>query len=328
MRIGSYDNNSKRRYDRTIKTVALIAIVSTVVAEDNLDNDPLLRPIWNIGHMANSKYEITKFLELGANGVEADISFNDDGKALWTFHGWPCDCGRNCTMRENVDDYLDYVGDLTRPDSSSFLSHFTLIILDMKISHLSNVAKNSAGKDIAEKIVRHLWNGEGEMSQVWILFSIPSTEASEFVVGFKEEITKLGYEKYYHDKIGWDIWGYEDYDVIRETYKRLNVSDNVWLSSGNTNCLYRFHRSLSRAGKAVKKRDSRESKWKFAKKVYVWTIDEEELLGNAISLKVDGIVTNRPDTLHGLLTTTEFAYLGRLANRLDDPWKKWKSPYK
>lgn len=73
------------------------------------------RPFYNIAHMVNSIKEVNYYLSRGANAIEADVSFSPNGTALYTFHGYPCDCFRHCTEMENLVKYLEYIREITSP---------------------------------------------------------------------------------------------------------------------------------------------------------------------------------------------------------------------
>lgn len=63
--------------------------------------------------MVNSIKEVNYYLSKGANAIEADVAFSPNGTALYTFHGYPCDCFRHCTELENLVKYLEYVREVT-----------------------------------------------------------------------------------------------------------------------------------------------------------------------------------------------------------------------
>ena len=52
------------------------------------------RPFYLIGHMCNSIDEVKQFVSSGANSVEVDIQFTEDGLLDMVYHGLPCDCFR------------------------------------------------------------------------------------------------------------------------------------------------------------------------------------------------------------------------------------------
>ena len=78
------------------------------------------RPFYNIAHMVNSIKEVNYYLARGANAIEADVAFAPNGTALYTFHGYPCDCFRHCTEREEISKYMEYIREITRPGKYHF----------------------------------------------------------------------------------------------------------------------------------------------------------------------------------------------------------------
>ena len=52
------------------------------------------RPFYLIGHMTNSVDDVKRFLEEGANALEIDVQFDEDGLIESIYHGIPCDCFR------------------------------------------------------------------------------------------------------------------------------------------------------------------------------------------------------------------------------------------
>jgi hypothetical protein len=73
------------------------------------------RPFYNIAHMVNSIKEVDYYLQRGANAIEADVTFSPNGTPIYTFHGYPCDCFRHCTERENFVQYIEYIREITTP---------------------------------------------------------------------------------------------------------------------------------------------------------------------------------------------------------------------
>lgn len=88
------------------------------------------RPFYNIAHMVNSIKEVNYYLSKGANAIEADVAFSPNGTALYTFHGYPCDCFRHCTELENFVKYLEHIREITRTGKKiasdvSFIDRFS-----------------------------------------------------------------------------------------------------------------------------------------------------------------------------------------------------------
>lgn len=90
---------------------------SATIRSDPIAGEELLspRPFYNIAHMVNSIPEINYYLNRGANAIEADVTFAPNGSALYTFHGYPCDCFRHCTGSEDIVNYLKYLRTITVP---------------------------------------------------------------------------------------------------------------------------------------------------------------------------------------------------------------------
>ncbi len=86
------------------------------------------RPFFNIAHMVNSIKEVDYYLERGANAIETDVTFSPNGTAIYTFHGYPCDCFRHCTEREKFVEYLEYIRDITTPGKTFIIFKFHIII--------------------------------------------------------------------------------------------------------------------------------------------------------------------------------------------------------
>lgn len=59
----------------------------------------------------------------------------------------------------------------------------------------------------------------------------------------------------------------------------------------------------------------------FLLKVYEWTVDLSSYQAAALDLGVDGIITNVPERLDGLIRE-KFANKYRLATIRDDPWER------
>jgi hypothetical protein len=102
-----------KKLEKSLCSLFLIQILSYLFASHVVVGQQ--RPFYNIAHMVNSIKEVPFYLEQGANAIEADVTFADNGTAIYTYHGYPCDCFRNCTEKENLTDYLSYIKDITTP---------------------------------------------------------------------------------------------------------------------------------------------------------------------------------------------------------------------
>ncbi|KAH7946179.1 hypothetical protein HPB49_021173 [Dermacentor silvarum] len=118
------------------------------------------RPFFIIGHMANTMEEVNAFLKDGANAVEVDTEFADNGTVLGTYHEtFPCECFRVCGKREKIKTFLSHIRDITGTPSSPYAGKMILLFLDLKTSKLPASSKFTAGLTLAENLVHHLWYG-------------------------------------------------------------------------------------------------------------------------------------------------------------------------
>ena len=104
--------SADRRSCNTLTSLLTFAVICAA-CRSTLSHDQ--RPFYNIAHMVNSIKEVNYYLSRGANAIEADVAFAPNGTALYTFHGYPCDCFRHCTELESLPKYLEYIREITRP---------------------------------------------------------------------------------------------------------------------------------------------------------------------------------------------------------------------
>lgn len=224
--------------------------------------------------MVNSIKEVNYYLSRGANAIEADVAFSPNGTALYTFHGYPCDCFRHCTEREDIGKYLEYVREVTRPDSPYFKRQLALLFLDLKISGLPPSAKAVAGQDLAAKVIEHLFgNGESD-TQVNVLMSIGHIYDSDFVLGFQNELESRDLASNLSSRIGWDVGLNDPVSSIVSMWRRIEVINNIWQGDGRSNCISPFY-NLGRLTTVIERRDERNEMIDdpYIDKVYHWTID-------------------------------------------------------
>lgn len=72
------------------------------------------RPLYVFGHMANTIVLVKDYLYDGANSIECDIKFHDDGQLDVIQHGTPCDLDLwltqdRCELKEEVTTYLNFM---------------------------------------------------------------------------------------------------------------------------------------------------------------------------------------------------------------------------
>ncbi|XP_037521681.1 dermonecrotic toxin LiSicTox-alphaV1-like [Rhipicephalus sanguineus] len=135
----------------------LLVIVVALLTTPDLASGSGRRPIYNIYHMTNAIWQVDEGMELGANAIESDVTFDKDGTALWFYHGVPCDCFRWCQRYEEVPALLRYLRRTT--DGGIYEKSLALLFLDLKTSSVNSDKKYDAGVDIAKKLMDHLWLG-------------------------------------------------------------------------------------------------------------------------------------------------------------------------
>ncbi|RWS07414.1 hypothetical protein B4U79_07515 [Dinothrombium tinctorium] len=281
------------------------------------------RPFYNIAHMVNSIKEINYYLSRGANAIEADVSFSPNGTALYTFHGYPCDCFRHCNEREEIRKYLEYVNEITKPESALYKRKLALLFLDLKISNLPPSSKAPAGQDLADKIIAHLFEGGKTTSKVYLLLSIGHVYDSDFVLGFQNELESRGLE-HLNKRIGWDVGLNDPLNSVISMWQKIEVINNIWQGDGRSNCISPFY-NLGRLTQILQRRDELNMMVddKYIDKVYHWTIDLTQNLRASLRTGVDGIITNHPERLVNILREVEFVDLIRLADQDDDPFERF-----
>ncbi|KAI1280660.1 Dermonecrotic toxin LiSicTox-betaIA1i [Halotydeus destructor] len=305
----------------------LVLLIVTVTLLHAVQSSDPQRPFYNIAHMVNSIKEINYYIQRGANAIEADVSFSPNGTALYTFHGYPCDCFRHCTEREDFAKYLEYVREVTRPESPYYKKGLALLFLDLKISSLPPSAKAQAGQDMAAKIVEHLYQGGKAESKIKVLLSIGHIYDSDFILGFQNELESRDMAAIFKDKIGWDVGLNDPISLIVSMWKRIEVIDNIWQGDGRSNCISPFY-NLGRLTTALHRRDERNAMIEepFIDKVYHWTIDLSHNLRASLRTGVDGIITNHPERIVPLFRETEFKGKFRFATQEDSPWQRIQLP--
>lgn len=276
------------------------------------------RPFYVIGHMVNSLEEVDDFVEGGANALEADIEFADDGTVQGTFHGAPCDCFRGCFKRESIVDYLEYIRDATGYDDSRYKNKLNLLLLDLKTAKLGQSAKKKAGLTLAMNLWEHLWEGVNPKNMVNVLLSIGYVNDRRVLKSVLAYFNKKG-RRHVLDKIGFDVGMNDPLEKIALMYKQLGIKRHRWQGDGLSNCV-RFLVPVDRLLQAVKARDSHKG---YMDKVYHWTVDLPHFIRKSIDHGVDGIITNRPDNVLYVLNSEPYREHLRVADVNDSPWTRY-----
>ncbi|KAL3184177.1 hypothetical protein MRX96_032462 [Rhipicephalus microplus] len=112
--------------------------------------------------MTDTVWQVDEGMELGANAIESNVTFNQEGSAALFYHGIPCDCFRWGRRSEEVPKLLRYIRQTT--DGGKYEGRLALLFLDLKTSSLSWDKKFNAGVDVARKLLDHLWHGGFDVS--------------------------------------------------------------------------------------------------------------------------------------------------------------------
>ncbi|KAK8786970.1 hypothetical protein V5799_023259 [Amblyomma americanum] len=229
------------------------------------------RPVYIIAHMVNSIADFDEAMRRGANAIEADVTFSHEGTAVKLFHGWPCDCLRECEAEERVHAFLNYVRRSTNSYGGQYADRLALLFLDLKVGDIDEQRKYGAGVDIALNLLVYIWEGVPSSRALNVLLSVPSVADQDVLQGAIDTISLVNSAML--DKIGFDVSNNDDLDNIRNMYERLGIQRHRWQGDGITNCRsYLRRRSSDRLDRAIDNRDSNGPEH-YVEKAYDRTVD-------------------------------------------------------
>lgn len=130
------------------------------------------RPVYNIAHMVNAVKQIDEWLGYGANALEVDVTFADDGTPVYFYHGKPCDIGRDCDRCDYIKKYINALRDRTIPTSSTFNSHLVLVMFDLKLTSLKKSVLSKAGEKFVDAILIPLY--QNNPTKMKVMISVPN----------------------------------------------------------------------------------------------------------------------------------------------------------
>ena len=264
----------------------------------SLTGQAFSRPLYNIAHMVNSVAQIDEYLGYGANAIEADVEFLGDGTAKRFYHGFPCDCWRNCYQTASIDDYINALRDRTNPNSAKFNSRLVLVMFDVKIDGLGKSALSKAGQDFVNKMLHPLY--KNNPTQIKVVASVPASAMKEFIVSVAEQIRII--QPDIKNRIGYDIWSTKTWEdttpgrVLENNLKGIGVeAGHAWLNSGITNCSPKpIFASLKLQVKYIKNTN-------YFSKVYGWSVDYKRTTKSYFEAGVDGVMANYPDRVEAAI---------------------------
>lgn len=299
---------------------AIILVVSLANRADGA------KPVYNIGHMVNTRAQIDEWLGYGANAIETDITFAEDGTPEYTYHGIPCDFGRYCLRWDYVKEYIEAIRERTVPSSPKFNPSFVLIMFDLKLSKLDNGVLRNAGTEFADMALIPLFSDES--SQLKVICSIENTSRRDFITGLLARLNATRPDIV--TKIGFDINSEKDHgepEDLQEFFKEIGVPHGrMWLSEGITNWFFPVSKNkiIEELEDLVQYKENGDG---YISKVYAWTVNLVSTTKSLLETGIDGIITNNPENF--LKAMTDFnkevkhgEEKLRLATLADDPFKR------
>jgi glycerophosphoryl diester phosphodiesterase len=264
--------------------LSLLLVTNTVIG---------VRPFYIVAHMTNTLTAVDWAIEQGANAIELDLHFNENGYTEYFKHGGGlvCDCFCSflskdhvcsvldgCDASQNVTQMLNYLA--TKPK-------LALIIIDTKISGASpETVQSQSGKNIVKLLDTELF-GKGYQGKV--IISAAFTDALVYIseAAKQAKLTYFGYNIYFT----FDQQGNNAVNAacVIKTLTSIG-SKNIVFGAGLTSCVPVTFNDAILTG--TRNRDA-----KTISLVYVWSIDWKVLMRNYIDKGVDAIVTNNPKFL-------------------------------
>ncbi|XP_054925910.1 dermonecrotic toxin SPH-like isoform X1 [Dermacentor andersoni] len=280
------------------------------------------RPVYVFGHMANSLRELDDFIEQGVNAIEADVTFAPDGTATKFYHGPGCDYGRDCEQQTDVPVYLTYLKDTVSAENGRYRNKMLLLYVDIKTANLNGSEDMYAGGvSLAENLMSYLWSGVPPSRMVNVLLSIFSTADKEVLKGAMDRLSISENHFDLLEHVGFDVSGNNFLSTIASTFEKLGVTRHRWQGDGTNNRFIDIYPAL-RMSWVTARRSLNSSVHDYVDKAYVWTADHAFTIRRFFRKNIDGIVTNSPGNALKVLEEDEFSMKYRLANSLDDPWKR------
>lgn len=262
-----------------------------------------------------------------------DISFDKRGIPTEAFHGFPCDCGRHCYQHEDFVKFLQHIGRITTPPSSSRLQ---LILFDLKLKDLNYSQKEVAGDYLASKINEHVYKYYLQATQrnqgfsfqppIRIIVSINHVDDNVLVRAFINHMRKNRLD-FMSQQVGFDVGMNDDLNEISAMWNGLNGATlNIWQGDGLTNCA-----NIVRGSERLKEAISIRNQQGHFRKIYYWTADVMYHIRLVLNHGLDAILTNQPKRVLQVLEEQEFKGKYRMATPYDDPFAQfmiWPSAWK
>ncbi|XP_054925911.1 dermonecrotic toxin SPH-like isoform X3 [Dermacentor andersoni] len=154
-----------------------------------------------------------------------------------------------------------------------------------------------------------------------VLLSIFSTADKEVLKGAMDRLSISENHFDLLEHVGFDVSGNNFLSTIASTFEKLGVTRHRWQGDGTNNRFIDIYPAL-RMSWVTARRSLNSSVHDYVDKAYVWTADHAFTIRRFFRKNIDGIVTNSPGNALKVLEEDEFSMKYRLANSLDDPWKR------
>ncbi|OWT54455.1 PI-PLC domain-containing protein [Candidimonas nitroreducens] len=298
---------------------------------------------YNIAHAINHSKYIDWAVREGANGIEADLRFTDDGEVLKFQHGSPCECRfpnlwgvlwketEVCQQMMSVDP--TYRPDPLLPDtvtvksakdaclvnetSRGFLntlagkSAIALFIVDSKVGDSvakNDTARSAAGRNVIAALVADLFD-KGYKGKV-----IVGVDKSKFQA-YSKAAAEAARATRYADRI------YISFDEDGNSTKKARATIDLLTSFAAGKAVYgngvtaNWRGDFEDSFKAGVDAESKGS----VRMNYIWTLDKVASMTDYLALGVRGIMTNSPkNVMTALQPFTAPGKNGRMA-KPEDP---------
>lgn len=268
--------------------------------------------------MVNAVKQIDEWLGYGANALEVDVTFANDGTPKYFYHGRPCDFGRNCDRWAYIKKYINALRDRTIPTSSTFNSHLVLVMFDVKLT--TKIALSKAGEKFVDAILIPLY--QNNPTKMKVMISVPNLSLKDFIRSVLKQLNAK--QRSIIQKIGFEISLEKKLEEPGEQEQALRglgiATGHAWLSKGLTN--WSPNLFLKELTARVKYRDNGN----YFSKVYAWSVDKQKTALKYLNIGLDGIIANYPGRVNKAIAQfnenkSEHQKV-RLATLDDNPFRK------
>jgi glycerophosphoryl diester phosphodiesterase len=246
-------------------------------------------PIWVIAHMTNSEDAVRWAAKSGANGVETDLQFDDNGNPTVFLHGGSCDC--TCVKYGVCNHLAKKCATSTRPETllktiAAEHEALGLVIIDSKVGR-KKMNRKAAGRNVIGLLDTALFSNQ-EFKGVAIV-SVSERDDSSYLQAAADAAGQSANAA----RIYFAIDGRNKVSRVLETLKKLS-SANVVYGTGITACVKRgFKGNIATA--------ARYEKAGMIGFVYIWTIDNKDSADSYLREGANGVITNAPAAMTEVL---------------------------